>query len=64
MRQELENQADRHRPNRDPHDSDRFLYLMPPFQDGGATHQFTFKVNDTQATGWLFAEEVTDTRTP
>lgn len=59
LRDELENNAARYRPNRDPKDPDCLFDYPLKLWDGSRWHRFRFSVNDTTAAGRLFVEAVT-----
>jgi hypothetical protein len=55
---DLPNRAAARRPARDPVDPDCFLFPLS-LHDAGVRHRLIFRVNDTQAQGFLFVEALT-----
>jgi hypothetical protein len=58
LRDDLEEDADRFRDDRDPYNPDYFFYQIGYFSNG-TWHNFDFAVNDTRETGYLFVDGVT-----
>lgn len=57
LRDELENRAARFQKNRDPNDTDCFIYHHSLYV-GSRWYTFRFAVNDVQAQGYLFVQSV------